>query len=327
MANRILLTGAGFTHNFGTPLASGVSNLIFNSISDNTQLIDLLRNNFDYEDVYQNVMQSNDYDIDTKNTLTHALRAAYDIINELVENNDLSGINTNNFKQLIHQFFKPNGSGFIFTLNQDLFIEKNIVKFPETMLYEAPAPGNSIKNDQYPFNHIRLDISYNDFDKYKTEKQRSFDKPDPRLFYIKLHGSQDWFKDNTNPIMVIGHGKSERIAVEPLLNWYFDIFNNQLSKNDTKLLIIGYSFRDEHINQVIYNYRNNINIYIIDTQSFENFSNDLNNKPFGSEIKKLIKKYYSVNLIELFGTTIKNPHPFWNQLQYEFFDNQYYKNK
>ena len=48
MANRILLTGAGFTHNFGAPLASEVSNLIFNSISNNTQLLDLLRNQWHY---------------------------------------------------------------------------------------------------------------------------------------------------------------------------------------------------------------------------------------------------------------------------------------
>ena len=153
------------------------------------------------------------------------------------------------------------------------------------------------------------------------------DKRDPRIFYIKLHGSQDWFKDNTNQMMVIGHGKSERIEVEPLLKWYFDIFNEQLKKVETNLLIIGYSFRDEHINQAIYNNRDNIQIYIINPQSFESFSTDLTKKPFGTEIKKLIKKYYPVDLIELIGTGSQNPHPYWNQLQVEFFNNQWYNNK
>ncbi len=33
MANRILLTGAGFTHNFGAPLSKDMSDLIFNNLS------------------------------------------------------------------------------------------------------------------------------------------------------------------------------------------------------------------------------------------------------------------------------------------------------
>lgn len=99
MANRILLTGAGFTHNFSAPLASEVSNLIFNSIPNNTQLLDLLRNNFDYEDVYQTVMNSTDYDQATKNTITNAIKDAYDIINELIKNTNLSGISSVKFKE------------------------------------------------------------------------------------------------------------------------------------------------------------------------------------------------------------------------------------
>ena len=248
MTNKILLTGAGFTHNFGAPLASEVSSLIFNSISENPQLRELLRNNFDYEDVYQTVMQSSAYDATTKETFTAAMAEAYNIINKLVKNHGLSNIDTIKFKELLKGFDKPNGSGFIFTLNQDLFLDNNISMFPEIM-YEIPVEGVPINNPDFPFERIRLNISYDKFDEFKSSKQKYFNKTNPRIFYIKLHGSQDWYKADNSQIMVIGHGKNERIQVKPILEWYFDIFKAQLAKDDTKLLIIGYSFRDEHINK------------------------------------------------------------------------------
>lgn len=326
MANRILLTGAGFTHNFGAPLASEVSTLIFNSISNNNvRLLELLRNNFDYEDVYQIVMNSFDYDQATKNTLTNAIKNAYDIINDLIKNTGLSGIGFINFKEFIQSFSKKNNACFIFTLNQDLFIEQNEARFFETPL-EVPTPGKIITSDEHPFERQRINISYNDFDSYKKKIEKDFSKNDPRLYYIKLHGTCDWYKEETQ-VMVLGHSKNELISTEPLLKWYFDIFNEQIRKNDTKLLIIGYSFRDAHINQAIYNHRENIKIYIINPQSFEDFSSELTNKPFGSEIKKLIVKYYAVNLIKLMGTDTIDPHPYWNQMQIDYFDNQYYKNQ
>lgn len=325
MANRILLTGAGFTHNFNAPLASEVSNLIFNSISNNIQLLDLLRTNFDYEDVYQTVMNSTDYDQVTKDTLTNAIKDAYNIINELIKNTNLSGISSIKFMEFIQSFAKPKGSGFIFTLNQDLFIEQNIGRFIDIQ-YAVPIPGTEVKNNEHPFERQRYNITYSNFDSFKENTNKEFNKNDSRLYYIKLHGTYDWYNEETQ-IMVLGHGKNERINIEPLLKWYFDIFNEQIRKNDTRLLIIGYSFRDEHINQAIYEHRENISIYIINPQSLESFSSELVSKPFGREIKKLIVKYYSVDLKKLMGTDRTNPHPYWNQLQVDYFDNQWYKNQ
>ena len=90
MSNEILLTGAGFTHNFGAPLASEVSNLIFNLASDKPQLMELLRNNFDYEAVYQTVMQSEDYDVTTKASFTNAMTETYIIIDKLIKYHGMS---------------------------------------------------------------------------------------------------------------------------------------------------------------------------------------------------------------------------------------------
>ncbi len=326
MSNKILLTGAGFTHNFGAPLASEVSNLIFNSASDKPQLMELLRNNFDYEAVYQTVMQSENYDVTTKASFTNAMTEAYNIIDKLIKNHGMSNINTTKFKELLKGFNKPNGSGFIFTLNQDLFLDNNMSKFPD-ITFEIPVQGAPVNNPEYPFERTRLNISYDNFEEFKENKQKYLNKPNSRIFYIKLHGSQDWYKADNNQIMVIGHGKKERIQVEPILDWYFEIFKNQLAKEDTKLLIIGYSFRDEHINRVINNNKHKLKIYIINPQPFEDFCQSLKTKHSGEEIKKFVIKYYCVTLSELLGDGTGKPHPFWNQLQYEFFENQWYKDK
>jgi hypothetical protein len=76
MVNRVLLTGAGFTNNFGAPLANEVSTLMLNS-TNNPILLDLLRNDFDYESIYQKVMQSKDYSEATKHEFTILINKAY----------------------------------------------------------------------------------------------------------------------------------------------------------------------------------------------------------------------------------------------------------
>ena len=57
----ILLTGAGFTHNFGTPLASGMWAEIFNQtkIQSSQELRKRLLKDFDYESIYTKILNSN----------------------------------------------------------------------------------------------------------------------------------------------------------------------------------------------------------------------------------------------------------------------------
>jgi hypothetical protein len=55
----------------------------------------------------------------------------------------------------------------------------------------------------------------------------------------------------------------EQIDKFPLLKWYFDIFR-QLNIGGSKLLVIGYSFLDIHINKIIFDAVNvrNLKLYI-----------------------------------------------------------------
>jgi hypothetical protein len=42
-----------------------------------------------------------------------------------------------------------------------------------------------------------------------------------------------------------------RIAGEPLLEWYLSLFKEALEEGDKNLVIVGYGFGDDHINDII----------------------------------------------------------------------------
>jgi hypothetical protein len=68
---------------------------------------------------------------------------------------------------------------------------------------------------------------------------------------LKLHGSSNWRTDQASEIMIVGGGKARAIDRYPVLRWYSEIFAECLSETSARLMVIGYSFRDEHINAVL----------------------------------------------------------------------------
>jgi hypothetical protein len=83
--------------------------------------------------------------------------------------------------------------------------------------------------------------------------------------YIKLHGSVDIKQGDREMMLVIGGNKTESIAQQPLLQWYHDMFRAHLCARDARLMIIGYSFGDAHINKMIFSgIEAGLKIFIID---------------------------------------------------------------
>jgi hypothetical protein len=74
----------------------------------------------------------------------------------------------------------------------------------------------------------------------------------PRLQpYFKLHGSSNWHTDDGRNLLVMGGNKDLLIREHEVLNWYYDQFRAYLMRPNTRLMVIGYSFSDDHINNVI----------------------------------------------------------------------------
>ena len=88
--------------------------------------------------------------------------------------------------------------------------------------------------------------------------------------YFKLHGSSNWVPGpsggETRQLLVLGGNKSRTIAQSPLLKWYQEQFDQALRKPNTRLLVIGYGFGDDHINALLKAAAKgqNLRIFVID---------------------------------------------------------------
>jgi SIR2-like domain len=120
--------------------------------------------------------------------------------------------------------------------------------------------------------------------------------------YVKLHGSYGWKAHDGSMVMVVGQGKQGKIDKEPLLRWYLSLFEDVVNEGDKNLIVIGYGFADEHINNIIANavHDHGLRLYIISPQLPADFQQDLSGvhgtntelKHRGDEIWKGLHGYY-----------------------------------
>jgi len=99
--------------------------------------------------------------------------------------------------------------------------------------------------------------------------------------YIKLHGSFNWMSTSGSNAVVIGYQQDKQIENEPLLDRYFDLFKKVLFLPNRKLMIIGYGFREPHINRVIADAVENkgLRVYVISPESPRQFVDNRIRRP------------------------------------------------
>lgn len=77
-------------------------------------------------------------------------------------------------------------------------------------------------------------------------------KADPRCQPLyKLHGSSNWTRADGQPMLIMGGAKVREIGQTPILNWYAQVFEESINQAGARLMVIGYGFRDDHINAAI----------------------------------------------------------------------------
>lgn len=69
--------------------------------------------------------------------------------------------------------------------------------------------------------------------------------------YVKLHGSSNWYGADGSRVLILGGAKQKAIGASSILRSYLDAFENALSAADSRLMVIGYGFRDKHVNEVL----------------------------------------------------------------------------
>lgn len=321
----ILLTGAGFTKNFGGLLAKEMWSKIFNNtlIQQTARVKQILLNDYDYESVYYSITNG-DYTRQEKEAVSQAILNAYHILDDIVRKWTLSGspypVNIYGVNKFIDRFSGlSNGIGFIFTLNQDLFLERHH-NSSNCMLTHPGVP-------KIPNAHtitIRLPLEVQDFIIVPTseERWRSVNPISPRtLNYIKLHGSYGWLSSAGTNCYVIGRNKEGQINAEPLLSYYFDLFSNALSKPDRKLFVIGYGFCDDHINAVITDSINKygLKLFIMSPGNQSDYFTRIRDLENGDTILNGISGYFPYSLLDVFPKDQSDSHA-WREIIESYFD-------
>jgi hypothetical protein len=247
----VLLTGAGFTYDFGGYLANRMWDEIFNhtQIKKYPKLTHITSTDFDYESIYHKIHGDPQYCAEERKAVDTAVFDAYISLDNQIKQTKYN----NNSQPLIIPVNKMieafsgqlGGGGFFFTLNQDLYVERYF--------------SSNNTNLHYPYidNKNIWSIKDKDFsDNYNViAPQKPLEHPESlqvsKFHYIKLHGAFNWKRFDETNLMVIGQDKERQIGEEPLLNVYSDIFKKELCQKEVRLLVIGYRFADKNINEVI----------------------------------------------------------------------------
>jgi hypothetical protein len=98
-----------------------------------------------------------------------------------------------------------------------------------------------------------------------TPEPSAFSIADKHQPFVKLHGSHNWVTGDGEQLLVLGADKAKTIASNAVLRWYFELFERDLSE-PVKLMIIGYGFRDRHVNEALLRSAraNHLKLFVID---------------------------------------------------------------
>jgi hypothetical protein len=135
----------------------------------------------------------------------------------------------------------------IFTLNQDTLLEQHYqnsslrdgsadrwvaLETPSVHELKTPGGGASAPPGMY------------------TPALPPFSITEGRQPYFKLHGSSNW-RTGKGSLLIMGGNKSADISASELLSWYEQQFREALREPGARLMVIGYGFADTHINDHI----------------------------------------------------------------------------
>jgi hypothetical protein len=237
-----LLIGAGFSRNWGGPLSEEITGSLLGELHDDGEIANALRR-APFEEVFGGFQPSPGVGpLDAK--LTRFQNAVSDLFSRLnksfcTKNFEFTNELTFSVKEFVTKF------DAIFSLNQDLLLE---IHYMQNFGVHAKW-GSVVLPGMTPI----LSASHALFDPIactRTATANTGVGSGAQPLY-KLHGSSNWYSESGQPLLIMGNEKTGAIARFPVLRSYHNEFASRLSESKAKLMVIGYSFQDEHINDVI----------------------------------------------------------------------------
>jgi SIR2-like domain len=251
----LLLTGAGFTRNWGGWIADEAFEYLLGCPEITPHITNLLWRHKEAGTGFEGVLQElRDEYVNLRRVEPIPVCAAKELQTFdrlLVGMFDVMNSGFGEFEPGKHQGLGPQPTHVrdflcrfdaIFTLNQDTLLEQkyassNIIHGSNGRWKGLLSPGLGVEM----------------FDGKPTQIMRPLppfkiqDKVQP---YYKLHGSSNW-RDGASSLLIMGENKGTQIDGVALLDWYRQQFREMLSRQGARLMIIGYGFRDLHINEII----------------------------------------------------------------------------
>jgi SIR2-like domain len=210
--------------------------------------------------------------------------------------------------RFISRVAQDQNPSFIFTLNQDMFFERFRDPDKNTVFPGVPEHLGRFKEageDSAAF-QLRLPNA-------EALEPRKAELKFAQIAYVKLHGSQGWLSHDGSDAMVIGAQKASRIENEPLLKWYFSLFEEVINRPETQLLTIGYGFRDEHINHCIVNAMDKgLKLYVVSPQGPQDFKNQfmcytVYKVPLGNQLWNGLVQYWPAKITDFYYDRVNPP--------------------
>jgi hypothetical protein len=254
---KVLLLGAGFSNNWGGPVASQMFNWLLArpEVSGDAQLRQCL---WDHQKAggFENALAQVQTDYlnspskERKDRLER-FQAAINAIFEVMEKGfssrpswEFLEATEDQQRSLFHFLVKFDA---IFTLNQDLLFERFYLNPREMMLGQrwdmAAVRGmREVRDGSFPY-----EPAWSCWVPEPTE----FNVPPKVQPYYKLHGSYRWQDGTGNELMVMGGSKALTIRSHGVLGWYLSEFQRCLALGGTRLMVIGYGFNDHHVNDAL----------------------------------------------------------------------------
>lgn len=301
-----ILTGAGFSKNWGGWLSNELWAYLFGhpDIQKSADLRELLWEN--RQQGFENALEKARQNALTNQKWMTRYKTLESVVMEAFEKMDnlFKGI-YNEFGQtvyIISKFIAKFDAAF--TTNQDLLVEERQLRLRDATFFRYVGKGH-ILGLRKPGVKFSPSLAGGTPTWTPDEDQIGKFKLDSNVMpYIKLHGCMNG-RSSSGHLMIMGGQKDEQIAKEPLIKWYFEIFKSKLSEPGSKLLVLGHSFLDPHINKVIFEAveSGNLMFYIWNTSGLDKiFKNleDINQGHYRDLFKKGLISINVKPLKELF---------------------------
>ena len=230
---------------------------------------------------------------------------------ELIHGNihkDAISENLDGFVKFLINQFENEDKSYVFTLNYDLLVETILLDYLGTDKFaDFCNPAGT--------------FSGTDLEKYDFNPRRNkewFGETNRLVELHHLHGSLSLFMDYTTerviklisgdisiagvydkiakreltlfPAIITGGGKSDKIVQYPFEFYYRSAKDLCDFGEPNSLYVIGYSFRDEHINDLIKRWMKNVEDYTKGLLIVDYKSNDKEKEEFIKSVRKCIRK-------------------------------------